>query len=470
MDIILIRLIRFTALIITVCFFVATARAQDPVRDDNLFNPELRLLLASSRGDTALIRILIGIGTDVNTIADDGSTPLMIAVMYQKPSAALMLLNAGADPDKGNYLNETPLIAAIRLPDLEMAEMLIKAGANINGRDINGATALHYAALLGYYYEADMLLYYDARPDLRSHDGTTPLMASVMSGSFDIADILIREGSNVNATDKNKYTPLLLAAQNGDSLTIELLLMNGADLYAVADDGYNAAAIAIRDAYPELFGYLLRKGAFWGNKSAVSLWRVAEQYRRKEFVPLLHEFNIVRDNSEFFTNISAELSLLTTSHQSFAGITLRARRELNGTGILLGADLKPFRSRILIQEDKNNFVQYIDQRFILYAGLFKDFIISENLSNSTWLVNISGKAAYKSGNSYPGSKLRPESTFAFIPSISLCLEIPYMTFSLSTEYIRTEVYKSGPFWFRAGISFNYYSSNVKSKGKTIRWY
>ena len=385
-----------------------------------------------------------------------------------------MLLDLGADPNIPTFRGETPLHAAIKIQNLQIAELLIRNGADLNIEDVNGATPLHYAALYGYYYETDMLLYYEADIETRAKDGTTPLMAAVMSGSFDIADILLKEGANVNHTDPGGFSPLLLAAQNGDTIMSELLLLYGASLYSVTKDGYNAAAIAIREGYNNYFEYLFSKGNLWSGPEAVNLWRVTEFYRRNEMVPLLQKYKIQREKTEVLSNISAGISFLTTNHQSFAGVSLGTRKDIKGLGVIAGLDFKPVDSRIIIKSDDgtgiSQLTQYIDRRSVAYAGAFKEVVVFEKNPRARLLLTMSGKAAYIFGNKYPGSDLKPEHKAAFVPAISLSYEIMSYDFSIAAEYMRTEVYNSGPIWLRAGFKYNYYIGNLKTKGKSIKWY
>lgn len=461
--------LRITILLVSILLSFSSKGQQVSFYDQNT-DPEYRLLIASTIGDTASIRILTELGTSVDIQSSTGDTPLMLSVIYNQPEAVILFLELGADTDLSNFLGERPLHAAIKNQNLPLAELLIRYGADINCTDVNGASPLHYAALYGFWYEADMLIYYEADTDRKSLDGTTPLMAAVMSGSFDIADVLIREGADVNNRDNGGYTPLLLAAQNGDTLMSELLLGNGASLYAIADDGYTAAAISVRDSHPEYFKYILGKGNLWNETGQANLWLVADRYRRKEFPELFRTFNIPKPDYGGVRSLSAGISFLASRHQYFTGVHLGTRNDLAGTGIITGLDFKPFKSRILLQEDELNYSQYFDRRAIAYAGLFKDFIISNNISDKRWLLTLTGKAAWKFGNSYPGTSLKPEHGLALIPAASLSLETHSASFFMSAEYMRSEVYKSGPLWLRAGITVNYYFDNVQSKGKTIRWY
>jgi len=463
---------RFYSLIVCVllAFGTSTLHAQVNDPENDYESLEFRLLIAATTGDTSLIRELVYAGAYIDTQTfGDGNSALIYSILNDKESALISLLNFGADPDLRNYYGESPLHVAIKEQKLSAAEILIKYNANINTQDFNGATPLHYAALYGFFYEADMLLYYDALRDIESDDGTTPLMAAVMAGNFDIADILIQNRADVNSSDKMGYTPLLIAAQNGDTAMIELLLLSGADLYAKGKDNFNAAGIAVRDNRQEALIYLLRKGSQWANVDATNLWKIAEKFNRKEIIETLRDYNFPKPKPNFTDEIMPSLSLFSTRHQSMIGVSVRIKESMTGIGIIGGLDFKPWDSRILIAEDEDNYSQYIDRRSIAWTGVFKEFNIRNLSGSSAWHTSLSAKVGWKYGNKYPGSNLKPEQGFVFVPAAAISYEAKSLNFSLSVEYMKTEVYKSGPVWVRFGFGYNYYVNNTRSKGKYIKW-
>jgi ankyrin repeat protein len=428
------------------------------------------LLEAAEDGDTGLIRKLAVAGTDMNSVDDFDITPLIYATTENKIAAVEMLLNLGADPDLTNYYMGSVLHTAIRNQSMPIAELLIKRGANINITDRNGASPLHYAALYGYYYEADMLIYYDAIRDLKANDGTTPLMAAAMSGSYDIADILIQNGADVNSADINGYTPLLIAAQNGDTLMMELFILSGAVLYAEGKDGYNAAAIAVRDNHPMALDYLFEKGNLWTKTGSVNLWDLASRYKRKEIYPVLEKFRIPKIERIGFDEIQAGISLLSTSHQMLPGFTFGLRKTTIGVGLTAGLDFKPWEMRIMLDEGNNTLTQYLDRRAVASAGVYKEFPISRRPGNVMWYASVAGRAGWKFGNNYPGTDIGPDHGFVLIPSAGISMESKAVMFTMSLDYMKTEVYNSGPVWIRFGMAYRYSRIRIKgSQGKYIRW-
>jgi len=431
---------------------------------------EYLLLVASSEGDTAVIRETVTLGAFINTQNyADGASCLMYAVANSKFDAIELLLELGADPDITNYYGESALLMAIKDQNLIAAELLIKGSANMDIHDFNGATALHYAALFGYFYEADMLLYYSAENDIAANDGTTPLMAATMSGYYDIVDILIQSGANVNKADDIGYTPLLIAAQNGDTIILDLLLKSGANLYSKGRDNFNAAGVAARENHVETLNYLFKCGSQWGIQDASNLWDIAEKYQRKDIISVLRETNFPPSSRKGFDEVMVVASAFSTIHQSMLGFSVRLKEAKNGIGVIAGIDFKPFDTRILLEDGENSFTQYIDRRSVVSAGIFKEYRIRETPAQKDWFASFSAKLGYKYGNKYPGSLLKPEHGITFIPAASIAYESTSFNFSLSVEYMKTEVCKSGPIWLRLGFGYNYDINKVKSTGKSIKW-
>ncbi|GAB5403339.1 MAG: acyltransferase family protein [Aureliella sp.] len=105
---------------------------------------EVDNLWASARnGDTTLLQKLIDGGAPLD--AQDptlGSSPLTVAAIYDRPEAAKLLLDAGADPDFINRDKGTAAHAAFFFGRAEVAKLLIDKGADLSIRDQSGATAI----------------------------------------------------------------------------------------------------------------------------------------------------------------------------------------------------------------------------------------------------------------------------------------------------------------------------------------
>ena len=86
-----------------------------------------------------LVKFYLDNGLEVNAQDGYGMTPLHYAMRSKNPDAALVLLEAGADPNIPNERNIIPLTMIGGMPDrLDILEKMLKQGGNVhhlNGRN-----------------------------------------------------------------------------------------------------------------------------------------------------------------------------------------------------------------------------------------------------------------------------------------------------------------------------------------------
>ena len=433
---------------------------------------DYNLMIAASKGYTYEINRLIMKGADLFAETEQGVTALIFAISNNQTKVAKMLIEYGTDVNKQTLQYETPLLIAVKNQNSELVEALVRADADIDATDRFDATPLHYASVYGYFEIADMLLYYDASIDNKTLEGSTPLLASIWAGHIDLADLLIQKGANLEARDKEGFTPFLMAALNGDTLIMDLLFKKGADIYATNLLGNNALALTIIADRSEATKYLLKIGDKWAAQGshALSPYTVASKYRRKDILRILQD-NKVPGNVKYEID---QMDVMTSSrfsvHDIFTGASLAFKEPYLNGGIILGCDVKLWYTRVLLKQTEHIFYQYMNKGSVVYAGLFKDFALTDYAFKGNIELSTSLSAGYSFGNELKGTLIVPQNKFKVIPAISIKWEKKDFTLSLGADYMKSDFYHVGPIWVRLGASYNIYFDNVRIKAKILKWY
>ncbi|MBN1108765.1 MAG: ankyrin repeat domain-containing protein [Bacteroidales bacterium] len=480
-----------------VLFIVYSSSAQITSKDTADYLPEFydgaidyNLMIAASKGlDTEIERLILR-GADVEAETEEGATALTIAVANIKPYAVNTLLMYNSDPNKESANNETPLLIILRrlvaveareqnvMSDflvaqcLEIAESLIRYGADIDYRDNYGVTALNYASIYGSFRFADLLIYYMADIDKKANDGTTPLIAAIWAGHANIADLLVQNGANLEARDDIGFTPFLTAAQNGDTLLINYLRKKGVDIYETDYNGWDALSLSIKHNHIDAVRLLLDAGDQWTKveRQGLNYYNVAVKFGRDEILEILHERSFPGKYSPRINQVNISLSSKLTLRDIYSGMSFFFTEPWHRIGIVAGFDTKLWQTRVLVQESKTVYYQYPDRSSIVYAGLFKEIPLTENPLKSNWFATGSLSGGYFFGNRFEGSERGPENRFLVIPAVSLKWQKENFSIYGAMEYTRTGFYKTGPFWLRIGLSYNFDFLYGRTPVKVIRWY
>jgi ankyrin repeat protein len=152
------------------------------------------------------VKTALAHGVSPNVRDANGETGLIVAMRYEAPDVARLLMDQpGIDLEaKAPNGNTALMMAAFRNNKTAVLELL-KRGAQVNQK---GWTALHYAAA---------------------------------AGSVDITTILLDKYAYIDAESPSGMTPLMLAAREGQEQIVELLLNQGADA-TLKDGGFHLTA------------------------------------------------------------------------------------------------------------------------------------------------------------------------------------------------------------------------------------
>jgi hypothetical protein len=211
-------------------------------------DPEAPLIVVASRfgniDDSAVIRLLVAKGANVNAADKFGRTPLMHAAQLAWGPSVNVLLEHGAKVDVRDYEGKTPLMYAMRNRGLMVVAKLLEKGAEVNAKDRAGYTALMHAIR---YARRDLI----RLSNLDEEEATLPLERGRLTPPqkqtpqsrqgrmaqqeregreryLELIRFLIEKGADVNARSKSGDTPLSLARRFGTPEVIDLLQKAGA--------------------------------------------------------------------------------------------------------------------------------------------------------------------------------------------------------------------------------------------------
>ena len=205
---------------------------------------------ACFRGDVEAIRALLEKGADINGVAEDGMTGLMLAASRGDLDTVKFLLAAGADI---HLRLKDPCCTALDFAAMhgytKILEEIIAAGADTN----EGNSALHTAVMAGQSAAVKILLDAGADANFSPESTRSMLGSAIKRDHFDIAKQLLDAGADVNMRyDGDELVYLAVKKKNPNF--VRMLLDAGAN----ADSALTSALMEL-DA--EMIDLALRAGA-----------------------------------------------------------------------------------------------------------------------------------------------------------------------------------------------------------------
>ncbi|OQR91543.1 serine/threonine-protein phosphatase 6 regulatory ankyrin repeat subunit A-like [Thraustotheca clavata] len=174
---------------------------------------------AARDGDVSTVKI----NPNFKNHAENGDSPLHIAVYNHHSEIVSLLLSKDADPNFTNERSLTPLHIACA-SDVEIVKLLIQYQADVHRIDEIGTTTLMVAAKHCNTEVAKLLIAKNVDISSVNKFGQTAFIVAATNNAKDIIKMLLTMKTDVNHIDVRKRTALYIAASNGHKNIVELLL------------------------------------------------------------------------------------------------------------------------------------------------------------------------------------------------------------------------------------------------------
>lgn len=246
--------------------------------------------------DVSIVRMLIGMGVNLNSQDNNGSTPLMFASKNSRAEIVRLLLYNGASPkikdnasrtalhyaaeggctesvtvllDSGGEVDEkdnshkTPSLLAVVNNRVNVIHLLARRGADLTLRDPNECGLLHHAVYSNHVEMVTALLDVGVDINMKGPTQRTALSCAAEKGHAPLVKLLLDRGADIEGKSDYQSTSLMWAAQEGHLDVVKLLIERGAGVNESTTDYGKGSALnyAVSEGHKEIADYLISKGA-----------------------------------------------------------------------------------------------------------------------------------------------------------------------------------------------------------------
>ncbi len=214
----------------------------NPAFKNSLNYTALYSAIERNRPSTALVLARTGIA--INDADDRGTTPLHLASAKGMTELVTLMLEKGADPKLVSSSYATALHSAAMNGHLAIARALVAKGADPLAATSQGATALHQVAYGNHTEFVSYLLSLNVNINAVNNYGQTPFHMAVLGNAQEAARLLKDNQANINLADKSGITPLMSAVSQHKTIAASLIEW-GADVNLLNKDKNSAIYFAL---------------------------------------------------------------------------------------------------------------------------------------------------------------------------------------------------------------------------------
>lgn len=151
---------------------------------------KLNVFDIARKGTVAELKVILSLNNAaLNTVNEDGFSPLVLACYRGNNEVAKYLIDLGCDLNSNSKMG-TPLMACVVKGNNEIAKLLIDKKADVNSFDSNGTSALIYAVIFNNEAILKLLLNNNADKTHKDNDGKTAFEHAVFAGKEKIINLL----------------------------------------------------------------------------------------------------------------------------------------------------------------------------------------------------------------------------------------------------------------------------------------
>jgi ankyrin repeat protein len=217
---------------------------------------------AARDGNSAILRLYVRQGNDVNIANEYGCTAIHIAAVKGRSDAIRVLLELRVDVNQADKEGFAPIASAALGGHADTIYVLHKLGANVNQLFFENAyTVAHIAASQGHSDAIRMLHKLGADVKKANKKGLTPIHIATENGKSDAILVLHGLGADIQECDEDGFGLLHVAADGGHSDAIRLLHKLGAKVDQPNKYGVTPAHVAARMGHSDTIRVLQELGA-----------------------------------------------------------------------------------------------------------------------------------------------------------------------------------------------------------------